>query len=85
MGHPCARPTLGCGARSAAWIDIDDEVLAEAMRLSGARAKEETVNALREYAERRRRAPDRPKHLRATRDRDEESFGRPHAVEKGAS
>lgn len=37
-------------------IDLDDEALAEAMRLSGARSKKETVNlALREYAARHRR------------------------------
>ena len=37
-------------------IDIDDEALAEAMRLSGARTKKETVNlALREFAARHRR------------------------------
>jgi Arc/MetJ family transcription regulator len=37
-------------------IDLDDEALAEAMRLSGARSKKDTVNlALREYAARHRR------------------------------
>jgi Arc/MetJ family transcription regulator len=37
-------------------IDLDDEALAEAMRLSGARSKKEAVNlALREYAARHRR------------------------------
>jgi Arc/MetJ family transcription regulator len=37
-------------------IDLDDAALAEAMRLSGARSKKETVNlALREYAARHRR------------------------------
>jgi Arc/MetJ family transcription regulator len=37
-------------------IDIDDEALDEAMRLSGARTKKETVNlALREFAARHRR------------------------------
>jgi Arc/MetJ family transcription regulator len=37
-------------------VDIDDEALQEAMRLSGARTKKETVNlALREYTERHRR------------------------------
>jgi Arc/MetJ family transcription regulator len=37
-------------------IDIDDDALAEAMRLSGASSKKETVNlALREYAARHRR------------------------------
>jgi Arc/MetJ family transcription regulator len=37
-------------------IDLDDDALDEAMRLSGARSKKETVNlALREYAARHRR------------------------------
>lgn len=37
-------------------IDLDDDALTEAMRLSGARSKKETVNlALREYAARHRR------------------------------
>lgn len=36
-------------------IDLDDDALAEAMRLSGARSEKETVNlALREYATRHR-------------------------------
>ncbi len=37
-------------------IDVDDEALAEAMRLSGTKTKKDTVNlALREYAARHRR------------------------------
>ena len=37
-------------------IDIDDDALIEAMRLSGAKTKKETVNlALREFAARHRR------------------------------
>jgi Arc/MetJ family transcription regulator len=37
-------------------IDIDEDALAEAMRLSGAKTKKETVNlALREYATQHRR------------------------------
>ncbi|MDG4764318.1 type II toxin-antitoxin system VapB family antitoxin [Solwaraspora sp. WMMD406] len=41
---------------SVSQIDVDDEALAEAMRLSGARSEKETVNlALREYAARHRR------------------------------
>jgi Arc/MetJ family transcription regulator len=37
-------------------IDLDEEALAEAMRLSGAKTKKETVNvALREFAARHRR------------------------------
>jgi Arc/MetJ family transcription regulator len=38
-------------------IDIDEDALAEAMRLSGAKTKKDTVNlALREFAARYRRA-----------------------------
>jgi Arc/MetJ family transcription regulator len=37
-------------------VDIDEDALAEAMQLSGARTKKETVNlALREFAARHRR------------------------------
>ena len=37
-------------------IDIDDDALSEAMRLSGAKTKKDTVNlALREFAARHRR------------------------------
>jgi Arc/MetJ family transcription regulator len=37
-------------------IDLDEDALAEAMRLSGVKTKKETVNlALREYAARHRR------------------------------
>ena len=37
-------------------IDLDEDALSEAMRLSGAKTKKETVNlALREYAARHRR------------------------------
>lgn len=37
-------------------IDLDDDALAEAMRLSGAKTKKDTVNlALREYAAHHRR------------------------------
>jgi Arc/MetJ family transcription regulator len=37
-------------------IDLDDDALTEAMRLSGAKSKKETVNlALREYSARHRR------------------------------
>ncbi|MCJ0872284.1 type II toxin-antitoxin system VapB family antitoxin [Streptomyces sp. AP-93] len=65
-------------------IDLDDETLAAAMRLSGARTKDEAVNlALREYVERRRRAGARIHYLHAAQGWDEESFWRQHAAEKG--
>lgn len=71
---------------SATQIDIDDEALSEAMRLSGAKTKKETVNiALREYAERRQRTERRLRHLENAQLWDEESFQRRHAAEKAAS
>lgn len=40
-------------------IDLDDDALAEAMRLSGAKTKKDTVNcALREYIARHRRVDE---------------------------
>ncbi|WP_405485097.1 type II toxin-antitoxin system VapB family antitoxin [Streptomyces sp. NBC_00009] len=71
---------------SATQIDIDDEALAEAMRLSGARTKKEMVNlALREYVERERRSEANLRHFRAAQEWDEESFWRLHAAEKGTA
>ncbi|WP_326603854.1 type II toxin-antitoxin system VapB family antitoxin [Streptomyces sp. NBC_01800] len=70
---------------SATQIDIDDEALAEAMRLSGAKTKKEMVNiALREYADRRRRTEARLRHLESARHWDEDDFWRRHAAEKEA-
>ncbi|WP_129839869.1 type II toxin-antitoxin system VapB family antitoxin [Streptomyces sp. RFCAC02] len=41
---------------SVTWIDLDDDLLAEAMRFMGASTKSEAVNgALREYAARAKR------------------------------
>lgn len=61
---------------SATQIDIDDEALSEAMRLSGAKTKKEMVNiALREYADRRRRTEARLRHLESARHWDEDDFG----------
>lgn len=71
---------------SATQIDIDDEALAEAMRLSGARTKKETVNlALREYVERQRRAEARVRHFQAAQGWDAENFWRRRAAEKGTA
>ncbi|MEU4270488.1 type II toxin-antitoxin system VapB family antitoxin [Streptomyces sp. NPDC026092] len=71
---------------TATQIDIDDEALAEAMRLSGARTKKETVNlALREYNERRRRTEARLRFFEEAQEWDDESFWRQHAAEKGES
>ncbi|AXG78322.1 type II toxin-antitoxin system VapB family antitoxin [Streptomyces paludis] len=70
---------------SATQIDIDDEALKEAMRLSGAKTKKEMVNiALREYAERRQRTEKRLRHVENAQHWDEDSFWRRHAAEKGA-
>jgi Arc/MetJ family transcription regulator len=71
---------------SATQIDIDDEALAEAMRLSGAKTKKDTVNlALREYAERRRRTEARLRHFDNAQRWDEQDFWRQHGAEKGAT
>lgn len=71
---------------SATQIDIDDEALAEAMRLSGAKTKKEMVNlALREYAERRRRTEARLRYLEMAQEWDEDGFWRRHAAEKGSA
>lgn len=69
---------------AATQIDIEDEALAEAMRLSGAKTKKDAVNlALREYAARRRRTEARLRHFRTAQQWDEESFRRLHEAEKG--
>jgi Arc/MetJ family transcription regulator len=70
-------------ALSATQIDIDDEALAAAMRLSGAKTKKEMVNiALREYAERRRRTEARLRHLDSAQEWDDDDFWRRHTAEK---
>jgi Arc/MetJ family transcription regulator len=44
-------------------IDLDDDALLDAMRLSGATTKKDTVNlALREYVERHRRVETLQRH-----------------------
>lgn len=64
-------------------IDIDDEALAAAMKLSGVRTKKEMVNlALREYAERRARSEARLRHFAVAQDWDDQEFWRQHADEK---
>ncbi|MGH3648363.1 MAG: type II toxin-antitoxin system VapB family antitoxin [Micromonosporaceae bacterium] len=66
-------------------IDLDEEALAEAMRLSGARTKKETVNlALREYAERHRRIADLEKYREYAKDWDYEGWKRAHDADKEA-
>lgn len=56
-------------------IDLDDDALAEAMRLSGARSKKEMVNlALREYAARHRRIAALDHYAAAARSWDYEGW-----------
>lgn len=64
-------------------IDIDEDALAEAMRLSGARTKKDTVNlALREFAARQRRVAAL-EHFAGLADRwDFEGWERQRAAEK---
>ena len=60
-------------------IDLDDEALTEAMRLSGAKSKKETVNlALREYAARHRRIAALERHAAAARTWDYEGWRQMH-------
>jgi Arc/MetJ family transcription regulator len=64
-------------------IDLDDDALAEAMRLSGARSKKETVNlALREYAARHRRIAALDHYAAAAQTWDYEGWQGMHAAGK---
>lgn len=64
-------------------IDIDDEALQEAMRLSGARTKKETVNlALKEYAARHRRVAALEHFAALARDWDYEGWRKMRDEEK---
>jgi Arc/MetJ family transcription regulator len=64
-------------------IDLDDDALAEAMRLSGARSKKETVNlALREYAARHRRIAALEDHAAAAQGWDYEGWQELRAASK---
>lgn len=65
-------------------IDLDDEALAEAMRLSGAKSKKETVNlALREYAARHKRIAALERWAEESENWDYEGWKRRRAAEKG--
>jgi Arc/MetJ family transcription regulator len=65
-------------------IDIDEEALRDAMRLSGARTKKETVNlALREYTKRHRRIAALEHFAQLARDWDYEGWENSRALEKG--
>ncbi|RZS44828.1 VapB protein of antitoxin of type II toxin-antitoxin system [Herbihabitans rhizosphaerae] len=64
-------------------IDLDDGALGEAMRLSGAKTKKETVNlALREYAARHRRIAAWDKHVDAAKGWDYEGWRKLRDAEK---
>jgi len=64
-------------------IDLDDDALAEAMRLSGARSKKDTVNlALREYAARHRRIAALDHYATVAHDWDYEGWQHMRAASK---
>lgn len=67
-------------------IDLDDEALAEVMRLSGARTKKETVNlALREYAERLRRVEALRQHRLVAKGWDYDAWQEMRAADKSTA
>jgi Arc/MetJ family transcription regulator len=64
-------------------IDLDDDALAEAMRLSGATTKKDTVNlALREYAARHRRVAALDHYAALAQDWDFEGWQQRREAEK---
>lgn len=64
-------------------IDLDDEALAEVMRISGVRTKKEAVNlALREYVMRERRAESFVQWIKLGKELDYEGWKRMHDAEK---
>lgn len=64
-------------------IDIDEDALREAMRLSGAKTKKETVNlALREFAARHRRVAALEHYATTAQGWDFEGWQRIRAAEK---
>jgi Arc/MetJ family transcription regulator len=64
-------------------IDLDDEALAEAMRISGASTKKETVNlALREFVARHRRLDALERYAAAAGNWDYEGWRKLRAAEK---
>jgi Arc/MetJ family transcription regulator len=67
-------------------VDLDEEALAEAMQLSGARTKKETVNlALREYAARHRRVAALEHYAALAEGWDFEGWEHRRAAEKDPS
>lgn len=64
-------------------IDLDEDALAEAMRLSGAKTKKDTVNlALREFAARHRRVAALEHYASLAADWDFEGWQHRRAAEK---
>jgi Arc/MetJ family transcription regulator len=64
-------------------IDIDDDALAEAMRLSGAKTKKDTVNlALREFSARHRRVAALEHYAGLAEGWDFEEWNHRRAAEK---
>jgi Arc/MetJ family transcription regulator len=64
-------------------IDLDDDALTEAMRLSGARSKTDAVNlALREYVARRRRITALDRHAAAAKHWDYDGWQELRAASK---
>jgi Arc/MetJ family transcription regulator len=64
-------------------IDIDDDALAEVMRLSGAKTKKDTVNlALREFAARHRRVEALEHYAAAAEGWDYEGWRRLRKADK---
>ncbi|MDR0345907.1 MAG: type II toxin-antitoxin system VapB family antitoxin [Nocardiopsaceae bacterium] len=64
-------------------IDVDDDALAEAMRLSGEKTKKDTVNlALREFATRHRRVAALEHYAGLAADWDFEGWQHRRAAEK---
>jgi Arc/MetJ family transcription regulator len=67
-------------------IDLDEEALAQAMRLSGAKSKKDTVNlALREYAARHSRIAALDRHATAAESWDYEGWQSMRAADKSAA
>jgi Arc/MetJ family transcription regulator len=65
-------------------IDLDDDALNEAMRLSGAKTKKDTVNlALREYAARHRRVKALERYAAAAGEWDYPGWQEQRRADKG--
>ncbi len=64
-------------------IDLDDDALRAAMRLSGATTKKDTVNlALREYVERHRRIEELRRHAVEAKGWDYDGWQRLRTADK---